>query len=185
MECCCPPRKKLQRLNWNMEKHTANAAIGDTATFFALVQNRLKFSLYLLKNLPAAYFSGVRIVEANDASAVVSIPYKWFTRNPFRSTYFASLSMAAELSTGLLAMAHLYKRKPSVALLVTGIEGKFYKKATAFTFFHCEEGSRIKQTIDAAVLLAAPQEIKAHTVGKNKAGELVAEFWITWSFKVR
>ena len=168
-----------------MDKTLKNAADTNTAAFFSLVNHRVKFNLFLLKNLPAAWFSGVRIVDANDAFSVVSVPYKWLTRNPFRSTYFASLSMAAELSTGILAMAHIYKRKPSVALLVTGIEGKFHKKATGKTFFHCEMGEKIKATIDSATALKVPQEIRAYSVGKNTKGETVAEFWITWSFKVR
>lgn len=168
-----------------MDKNLINAADHNTAAFFSLVNHRFKFGLYLLKNLPAAYFSGLKIVRADESSATVSIPYKWLTRNPFRSTYFASLSMAAELSTGILGMAQVYKRKPSIAMLVTGIEGRFYKKATAKTFFHCTEGKRMKQTIEAAVSIGSPQQIKAHTVGRNTDGEVVAEFWITWSFKVR
>lgn len=168
-----------------MNKTFVNAVEHDTAAFFSLINHPHKFRLYLLKNLPAGYFSGLKIRGATPSSCTVSIPYKWFTRNPFRSTYFASLSMAAELSTGVLAMAHVYKRKPAISMLVTGIEGKFYKKATGLTFFQCNDGERISETIVSAISLAVPQEIKAHSIGKNKEGEVVAEFWIIWSFKVR
>src|SRR5829696_1033237 len=168
-----------------MDKILTNAAKHHTAAFFSLINHPLKFRLYLLKNLPAGYFSGLRIVQASDISCTVSIPFKWFTKNPFRSIYFACLSMAAELSTGVLAMAHLYKRKPAVSMLVTGIEGKFHKKAIGFTYFHCADGKQIEEAIVNAILLGVPQEIKAHSVGKNNAGEVVAEFWITWSFKAR
>ena len=168
-----------------MDKTVTDATDGNTAAFFSLINNPLKLRLYLLKNVPAAFFSGVKIVEASPAMCTTSIPYKWLTRNPFRSTYFASLSMAAELSTGVLAMAHVYKRQPSIAMLVTGIEGKFYKKATGLTFFQCADGKRMNEIITKAISLNVPQEIKAHSVGRNKAGDAVAEFWITWSFKVR
>ena len=168
-----------------MENVLSNAAGHDKAAFFSLINHPVKFRLYLLKNLPAAYFSGLKIIEANNNSCSVTIPFKWFTKNPFRSTYFACLSMAAELSTGVLAMAHVYKRKPAVSMLVTGIEGKFYKKATGLTTFECRDGEKIQEAITLATSTKTPQEIKAHSIGKNGDGETVAEFWITWSFKVK
>src|SRR6476469_6247347 len=94
-----------------------------SAAFFDLVNNPIKFGLFLLKNLPAAYFAGIKVDAANKERSVISVPYKWFTRNPFRCTYFACLSMAAEMSTGILAMSNIYKRKPRISMLVTGIEG--------------------------------------------------------------
>ena len=168
-----------------MEKTYQEAAGQNTAAFFSLINHPFKFKLFLLRNLPAAYFSGVRILQADADACTVSIPFKWFTKNPFRSTYFACLSMAAEMSTGVLAMAHLYKRKPAVSMLVTGIEGKFYKKATDVAFFQCKDGEAIQNAIDAAVSSGVPQEIKAHSIGKNKNGDTLTEFWITWSFKAR
>ena len=152
--------------------------------FFSLVANPVKFRMFLLKNLPAAYFSGLKIESVNENKSVVSIPYKWFTRNPFRCTYFACLSMAAEMSTGILSMANTYKRSPEVSLLVTAIEGKFYKKATGLTRFICEEGKSVHQTVEA-VLAGGPQSVKILSSGFNEKNELIAEFWITWSFKRR
>lgn len=168
-----------------MEKIKENAAQHNTAAFFSLINNKVKFNLYLLKNLPAGYFSGLKIQSANESSCTVSIPFKWFTKNPFRSTYFACLSMAAEMSTGILAMAQVYKRKPSISMLVTGIEGKFHKKATGLTYFECADGNKIIDAVNTAISLSVPQEIKAHSIGRNENGEIVAEFWITWSFKVK
>jgi hypothetical protein len=153
--------------------------------FFAIATHPVKFKLFLLKNLPAAYLAGVRVRSVTEEEARVTIPYKWLTRNPFRSTYFASLSMAAEMSTGVLAMAHIYKRKPAVSLLVIAIEGKFYKKATDKTIFVCREGTAIKAAIEQAIASGEPQSVKALSSGFNKAGELVAEFWVTWSFKAK
>jgi len=168
-----------------MEKERQNAVINQRAAFFALVNHPVKFKLYLLKNLPAAFFSGIKIVKADEQSCTVYIPYKAFTKNPFRSTYFACLSMAAEMSTGILAMASVYNRRTSVSMLITGMEAKFYKKATEPTFFTCHEGEKISETVSSCLALNLSQEISVQSTGKNKAGELVAEFWLTWSFKPR
>lgn len=168
-----------------MEKKPSISAAHPSTAFFSMVTHPFKLKLYLLKNLPSAYFSGLRVVHANAKECRVSIPYKWFTRNPFRSTYFACLSMAAELSTGVLAMASVYGRKPSVSMLVTGMESRFYKKATSFTYFVCEDGEMISNAVDLAISSGNGQETKVYTRGTNNEGDLVAEFWFTWSFKAR
>src|SRR5678816_3198218 len=104
----------------------------------------LKFRMFLLSKLPSAYFSGVRVKSLDENKCEVSVPYKWFTQNPFRSTYFACLSMAAEMSTGVLALAHLYERKPAVSMLVVKVESAYFKKAKDRTYFTCEDGAEIK-----------------------------------------
>lgn len=153
--------------------------------FLRLLRHPLKFRLYLLGSIPSAFFSGVRIEEADETHCVVRIPYKWFSKNPFRSTYFACLSMAAEMSTGILAMAHIYKRQPPVSMLVTGLEARFIKKATGVTRFQCTDGLSIKTTIDKAVAGGDGQTIKVRSIGTDSTGEEIAEFFITWSFKVK
>jgi hypothetical protein len=168
-----------------MENEPQNAAAHPTTAFFSFANHPLKLRLYLLKNLPAAFFSGVKVVTANEAVCTVSVPYKRFTQNPFRSTYFACLSMAAELSTGLLAMAAVRGRKPSVSMLITGMEARFHKKAKDLTFFTCSDGAMISEAVSTALATGKGQEIKMHSTGKNSAGEVVAEFWFTWSFKRR
>lgn len=156
-----------------------------SAAFFSLIKNPLKFRLFLLQKLPAAYFSGLKLKSANEEMAEVTIPYKWFTRNPFRSTYFACMSMAAEMSTGILAMAQLYKREPKISMLVVAMEGRFYKKATGKTRFICKEGNQMKQTIQSAADTGESQSVRVLSSGFNEQNELIAEFWVTWSFKAK
>ena len=153
-----------------------------SVAFLSMVKNPFKFRLFLLKNLPAAFFSRLKIEFVNENKSVVSIPYRWFTRNPFRCTYFACLSMAAEMSTGILSMANTYKRLPRVSLLVTAIEGKFYKKATGLTRFTCDEGKAIQHTIENLVA-GESRSLTVLSSGFNEKEELISEFLITWSFK--
>src|SRR6188768_197688 len=153
--------------------------------FQQLVRHPVKFRMFLFSKLPSAFFSGVRVKSIDDHKTVVTVPYKWFSQNPFRSTYFACLAMAAEMSTGALALGHLYKRKPAVSMLVVKTEGEYFKKAVDKTTFVCEDGSQIKKMIEEAVEFGEGRTIRAKTIGKNKAGEIVAEFFITWSFKAK
>ena len=153
--------------------------------FFLIANNPFKFRLFLLSKLPAAYIAGIRIKECNDEVCSVSVPYKWLTQNPFRSTYFASLAMAAEMSTGVLGMMHIYKRNPPVSMLITNMEASYFKKSTGKTFFICEQGTPIRDTIEQSTATGQPKSITVKSTGTNKNGELIAEFLFTWSFKVK
>ena len=93
--------------------------------------------------------------------------------------------MAAEMSTGLLAMMCTYKSNPSISMLVTGLEASYFKKAIGVTTFTCLQGIIIYQCIEEAIKTGNGTSIKVTSTGKNNAGEIVAIFNITWSFKVK
>ena len=155
------------------------------SAFVRLIKHPLKFRLFLLMKLPAAFIAGVKVRDMDEQRAVVTVPFKWLTQNPFRSTYFASLSMSAEMSTGALALAELHQRKPAVSMLVVKVESEYYKKATDRSSFVCEDGELFRKAIDETIKTGEARTVRARSVGTNKSGEKVAEFWITWSFKVR
>ncbi len=151
--------------------------------FLQLVSKPFKFKLFLLSKLPSAFFSGVRVLKADEQECVTIVPYKWFSQNPFKSTYFACLSMAAEMSTGILAMAHVYQRRPAVSMLVLKMEASFIKKAVGITTFICQDGQAIQQIIEEAILTGEGKTITTTSIGQNSDKETVATFHITWSFK--
>ena len=63
--------------------------------------------------------------------------------------------------------------------------GGVYKKATGRTSFTCEDGDLFLHMIEEATATGEPTTVKAKSVGKNKDGETVATFFITWSFKAK
>ena len=150
-----------------------------------MIKHPVKFRMFLFLKLPAAFFSGVRIKELDETRSIVSVPYKWLTQNPFRSTYFASLAMAAEMSTGVLGMMHVFKRTPIISMLITNMEASYVKKATGKTFFVCEAGNQIHEAIENSIAIGEHKSITAKSTGTNKKGEVIAEFSFTWSFKVK
>ncbi|MDQ6758211.1 MAG: DUF4442 domain-containing protein [Bacteroidota bacterium] len=156
-----------------------------TEKFIKMVKHPVKFRMFLFWKLPAAFFSGVRIKEINEDRSEVSVPFKWLTQNPFRSTYFASLAMAAEMSTGVLGMMHVYKSKPAISMLIINMQAFYYKKATGKTFFVCAEGKEIRDAIENSIFSNETKSVNAKSIGTNKDGDVVAEFLFTWSFKVK
>lgn len=93
--------------------------------------------------------------------------------------------MAAEMSTGALAMMHVYERKPAVSMLVVKVDSEFYKKATGRTTFICEDGDLIRQTVEEAIRTGEPATVRATSMGINEQEQVVARVYVTWSFKAR
>ncbi|GAC1530109.1 MAG: DUF4442 domain-containing protein [Sediminibacterium sp.] len=139
----------------------------------------------MLRRLPSAFFAGLRLGEFGERNVVIRVRYQWFNQNPFRSMYFAIQSMAAEMSTGLLGFAQVYGRDPSVSMLVTAIEGKFYKKATGRVAFNCKYGEAVEKAIEETIATGEGTTVTCVSVGTNEAGEVVSEFWVKWGFRVR
>ncbi len=93
--------------------------------------------------------------------------------------------MAAEMSTGILAMTHCYQQEPGISMLVVKTEGVFLKKAKSITLFTCEDGSLIEMTVKEAMSSGKSQSVVCRSVGTDESGDIIAEFTITWSFRVK
>ena len=154
-------------------------------SFMEMAKNSSKFKLFLLKDLPMGYLAGLRVRELTTEKCVVTIPYKYLTKNPFRSMYFACLAMAAEMSTGALGVAATYGQTPSVAMLVQGIEGEFSKKAVGLISFICNDGPIVFEAVAKTKETGEGETVTCLSVGTDESGEEVARFKLTWSFKAR
>ncbi len=144
-----------------------------------------KLKWILFWKVPMAFLSGLKITELTEEKCCVAVPYKRLNKNPFRSTYWAVLGMAAEMSTGALLIMYTHKQKPSVATLIVSCRAEFVKKATDVTTFVCHDGLKIKNALLQAIETNEPQLVECKVRGKNEAGEDVAYFGFTWSVKVR
>jgi hypothetical protein len=151
--------------------------------FLKIANDPLRFRFYMLLKLPAAFLAGLRVRNATLDATTVCLSLHWLSQNPFRSIYFASLAMAAEMSTGLLAMARIYNRKPGVSMLVVSMEAQFFKKATGTICFTCHDGSLFEEAIQKAIESGESTTLTATAHGTNQQGEPVARFHFTWSFK--
>ena len=115
------------------------------------ITNPLKFRFFLLQRLPSALFAGLRIGSFDEQEAVIKVKFSWFNQNPFGSMYFAVQAMAAEMSTGLLALGQVYQRKPAVSTLVVNMEAKFIKRGIDTISFTCKDGAAILQAIEETI----------------------------------
>ena len=132
-----------------------------------------------------AFLAGIKLKELSDEHAVVLMKYKYLNRNPFGSIYFACLSMAGELASGILVASFAYKSNIKLSMLVVGVKINFTKKAVGTILFECNQGKVILATIQKSIVTGEGQTIDTLTVAKNEQGDVVADFLIMWSFKVK
>jgi len=147
--------------------------------------NPFFFKLFLFLKLPMAFLAGIKLKELSDNRAVFQMKYKYLNKNPFGSIYFACLSMAGELASGMLAASIAYKSSPKLSMLVVGVKINFTKKAVGTILFECNQGKEILATIQKSIVTGEGQTIDALTVATNEQGDVVAEFVVKWSFKVK
>ena len=148
------------------------------------MRNPWKLGLYMLGKLPMGLLAGLRIVAFDEEMAAVSIRLGYLTKNPFRSIYFACLSMAAEMASGAQGIVHVAAGSP-VSMLIVGIEGTFSKKATGRITFTCPDGAAIAKAVEEARSTGESRSVVCTSTGRDAAGDEVATFRLTWSFKTK
>ena len=150
--------------------------------FLEKVNSPIQMWFFMWLKLPAARFMGVSVVKCDENQCTTSLPYRWRSQNPFKSTYFAAQCAAAEMSTGLLAMAHL-QEKPRISMLVTHIEAEFLKKASDTLHFTCTDGRKFEEVIAQVLSTGEAQVFTAESIGRLPDGTIASKMKITWSFK--
>jgi len=170
----------------NLGAHISNSMsqMGSNVTMNQLrsLTTSWQAKLYFLWRLPTAWWWGIRVEQLEAHQAIVSLPFNWYTKNPFRSIYFAALVGAGEFATGILALQALCGQ-PSVSMLVLHQEAEFVKKATERVYFHCQQGEQVRQVISDVVQSSAPKTIRMKAEATDGSGQVVARVYITWSFK--
>ena len=153
--------------------------------FCSNLTNWFLFKVYAIQKLPLAFLTGFNIVELDDSKCVTCVKYSYLNKNPFRSTFWAVLGMAAELSTGAYALLATKGKKESIAVILVGTHAEFVKKATGITTFTCSNWLEFDKAVGRAIETGEPQIATGRSIGSNSDGETIALFEFTWSFKIR
>lgn len=145
----------------------------------------LKLNIFLFFKLPSAFWSGVRVKSISKEQCIVTVKYRWFNQNPFKSMYFAVQAMAAELTTGALVMMQIKKSGKNISMLVANNNSNFSKKATGRITFTCNDGHLIEEAIKQTIATGEGQTIWMKSVGVNEKREQVSEMNFEWSIKLK
>ena len=147
--------------------------------------NWFLFKAYTIQKLPLALLTGFKIVELDESKCVTRVKYSYLNKNPFRSTFWAVLGMAAELSTGAYALLATKGKEKSIAVILVATHAEFVKKATGVTTFTCSNWPEFDSAASQAIKTGEPQVATGRSTGSNSDGETTALFEFTWSFKIR
>ena len=140
---------------------------------------------FLAIKLPSAFISGVRVSAISATEAHARVTHKWINQNPFKSLYWATQGMAAELVTGILMMKKIKESKHKISMLVVKQEGSFHKKATGKIVFSCLQGKEIDTVIAKAIETGEGQSIVLKAAGFDRENDMVSDFEFTWSIKLK
>lgn len=149
------------------------------------LKNKAWFKLFSILKLPLAFVTNLSINEITDEFCTTKVNYSYINKNPFKSTYFASLSMAAELATGILSTHHIQLSEKKIAFIITSMKAEFHKKATGYTSFKCEQGNEIQALINQLSTSTPKNKIPLQVVGLSEQNEIICEFTFEWSFKLK
>ncbi len=143
------------------------------------------FWSYLWLKLPLAAVAGLRLKRLDEGGCEVALAGGWRTQNPFRSTYFAALAMAAEMSTGAPAMVLARGTRASISMLVRELRGSFTRKAVGRVVFSFTGVAEMAAAIEQAAAGGDGESFVARSVGRMSDDTIVAEFDVSWTFRRR
>lgn len=144
-----------------------------------------KLNTFSFFKLPSAWWCGVRLKYIDKKKAVVTVRYKWFNQNPFKSMFWAVQGMAAELTTGAMMIDQIEDSGHKISMLVANNTANFSKKATGKITFTCEDGDLIKDALDKTIETGEGQTIWMKSVGINEDGIVVSTFNFEWTVRLK
>jgi len=146
----------------------------------------LKVRLLAFLKIPLMLFCRPKVLNINDDTVTVLIPFKRRTKNHVGSMYFGALAVGADLAGGYLAMHHIEKEKSKVKLIFKDFKAEFFKRAEGDVHFICKDGKKIeemlKKTIEKGERVNEPVYIDAYVPIKF-GDEPIAKFTLTLSLK--
>jgi acyl-coenzyme A thioesterase PaaI-like protein len=137
-----------------------------------------------LTKVPLLFICSPKILRLDNKVCEVLIPFRKIVKNHLGSVYFGALSIGADTCVGMLAYDKIQKSEKDISLVFKDFKANFIKRAEGDTHFICEAGDLIQQLIDEVLQTG----LRAHRTIPAQAfvrGELVAEFELTLSLKVK
>ncbi|VVC74924.1 hypothetical protein AQUSIP_01980 [Aquicella siphonis] len=142
--------------------------------------------MFSLIRLPMVFWLKPRIVEISENRAVIMMRFNRRTRNHVNSMYFGVLCVGAELAGGTLAMNIFHGQKEKFTFVFKDFGADFLKRCEGDTFFACDEGRIIADTVALARQTGERQNVTLSviaTVPSKYGDEPVGKFRLTLSLK--
>lgn len=140
-----------------------------------------KLRLWMLKHLPVGLITGMYIESLDENGCKVVLKDRWWIHNPFRSVFWAVMSMAAELSTG--AILYVYASGTNVQFILVRMEAKFLKKVKGKSSYFCLAGQEARQKVENTVNTDETGVVLLPVLAQDESGQILAEFNFYWQLR--
>lgn len=148
---------------------------------------KMKWKLFLLGffKIPVIYFLRPKLLRVDDEGAEVRIKLRRRSKNHLNSMYFGALAVGADVAGGILAFYFAEKSGLKISFAFKAVEGEFLKRATSDIVFKCDEGALIQQIVEESKHSGERVNRKVTVLAYNCDNEIVADFKMTLSVKVK
>jgi hypothetical protein len=129
-----------------------------------------------------------RVIEMSDTQGILMMRFKRRTKNHVNSMYFGVLAVGAELAAGVLALNIINKQKNKIVFVFKDFQGEFLKRCEGDTYFICDEGLQISETISKLKETHIRQNVTLNVsaiVPSQFANEAVCKFKLTLSINLK
>lgn len=133
--------------------------------------------------VPLLFACSPRVVELNEHTCCVEIPFRKIVKNHLGSVYFGALAIGADTCVGMLAMDHISNSGKNVSLVFKDFKAQFLKRAEGPTLFICEQGQAVAELL-AETINTKQRQHRTILAYAMTNGEKVAEFELTLSLKI-
>lgn len=151
------------------------------------LEKQIKRKLFLLSKfkIPMLGFTGIKLLEINDTTAITHIKLKRRTKNHLNSMYFAALAAGADVAAGIHAFyfANVHQKKVSFAF--KGMSCEFIKRAESDCTFVSKDGKKVEDAILKSIETGDRVNETTHVDVFDAEKELVATFKMIVSVKCK
>ena len=148
---------------------------------------KLKWQLFLLGvfKIPLIGFIRPQLIEINDDTVKVKIKLKRRSKNHLNSMYFGALAVGADIAGGIHTFYYGEKEGLKFSFSFKDMKADFLKRAEYDVTFVSNDGSVINQMIQKSNITKERENKTVSVIAYNEANEVVANFEMGVSLKVK
>jgi acyl-coenzyme A thioesterase PaaI-like protein len=148
---------------------------------------KLKWQLFLLGvfKIPLIGFIRPQLIEINDDTVKVKIKLKRRSKNHLNSMYFGALAVGADIAGGIHTFYYGEKEGLKFSFSFKDMKADFLKRAESDVTFVSNDGSVIHQMIQKSNITKERENKTVSVIAYNEANEVVANFEMGVSLKVK
>lgn len=151
----------------------------------SLMRTDLLIRMFGFRQIPLIYYTGLRVVCADDNICEVCIPLSWRTRNHLGSMYFGALAIGADVAGGLAAFLHVLRSDKNIAVVFKDMQAEFLKRPEGDVHFTCKQVAQVESLMKEVENSKDRKDITVEVTATvpTISSDAVARFKLTLSAK--